>query len=85
MDRIVSPWLFASQETERVVMVNKHALRVFQRIGLVPPDQGPFDPVALAAQLANSGLSAGERIEVKSHLRDCGLLPRGKAINSFRP
>jgi hypothetical protein len=66
--------------TDRVVVVPDAAMVLFRRIGLKPPDAGPFDPVELDTKLA--GLSLGERFAAKSYLRDAGLLPLGRPVDT---
>lgn len=70
-----------SATTDRVVPVNRQAFTLFNRIGLVPPDSGPFDPAALDEHLDKSGISISERMQVKSHLRHAGLLVPGRYID----
>lgn len=60
----------------RVVPVNRQALALFNRIGLVPPDAGQFNPAELDAKL--SGLDISTRMAVKNHLTTAGLLPIGR-------
>jgi hypothetical protein len=63
--------------TDRVVILPQEGLRLVNRIGLVPPDQGQFDQAALDKKLGESDLTTGERFELKGHLRNAGLLPGG--------
>lgn len=71
--------------TERVVPVNRHALKALTRAGIVPPDAGMFDPAALDAQLAAGGFDTETRMTLKGHLRDAGLLAAGRTIDDRRP
>lgn len=70
---------------ERVVVVPAAALKLIRQVdGLRPPDTGMLDPAALDVQLGKSPLDIAERFELKTHLRNCGLLPGGKPVSNVK-
>lgn len=71
----------ASDTPDRVVLVNRQALALFQRIGLKPPDSGEFDIVELDKVLDAANITTTERLTCKAHLRDCGLLSMDHRID----
>jgi hypothetical protein len=72
----------AKPTTGRVVFVPKQALGLLQRAGLRPPEREGqlMDPGMVDHACAAARLSVQERLELKGHLRNCGLLSPGKLI-----
>ena len=58
----------------RVVPVNPVALAAFAAAGIRPPEVGQYTAAEVDAHLAGTTLTTAEKIAIKGHLRDAGLL-----------
>lgn len=58
----------------RVVLVPHVAVPLLKRADIVPPPSGPLTREAVDAKLHKSDLTIEQRLQVKSALRNCGLL-----------
>jgi hypothetical protein len=58
----------------RMVPVNSIALAAFAHAGIKPPEVGQYTAAEVDAQLAGTTLTTAEKIAIKGHLRDAGLL-----------
>jgi hypothetical protein len=79
---ITAPVQAADTPTDRVIPVNRQALELFRRCGIKPPQEGSYSIAEVDALLAAAPISLSDRMAVKNHLKDYGLLSLGRPVDT---